>query len=53
VTTTVTDVHRMSRGVKTTVMLDHKVDAGQVTSISLDFVDEDKRAQPLEPRRKH
>ncbi len=42
VTTTVTDVYREVAGVRTVLMLDHEVDGGQVTQVSVDYVAEDK-----------
>ncbi|MBK8293609.1 MAG: hypothetical protein IPK93_02100 [Solirubrobacterales bacterium] len=42
VVTTVTDVYRKVDGVKTVLMLDHEIDGGQVTQISVDYVAEDK-----------
>lgn len=42
VTTTITDVYRVIDGVKTVLMFDHEVDAGQVTQESIDYVAEDK-----------
>ena len=42
VTTTVTNVYREVDGVNTVLMLDHEVDGGQVTQISIDYVAEDK-----------
>ena len=43
VTTTVTNVYREVDGVRTVLMLDHEVDGGQVTQISVDYVAEDKQ----------
>jgi hypothetical protein len=43
VTTTITDVYRTIDGVKTVVMLDHEIDGGQVTQLSLDYVAEDRQ----------
>ncbi len=42
VTTTVTDVYREIAGVRTVALLDHEIDAGQVTQISVDYMAEDK-----------
>lgn len=42
VTTTITDVYRVVDGVKTVLMLDHEVDGGQVSQVSLDYAAEDK-----------
>ncbi len=42
VTTTITDVYRVIDGVRTVLMLDHEIDAGQVSQTSLDYVAEDK-----------
>lgn len=42
VTTTITDVYREIAGVRTVALLDHEIDAGQVTQISVDYMAEDK-----------
>jgi hypothetical protein len=42
VTTTVTDAYREVGGVRTVLLLDHEVDGGQVTQLSIDYVAEDK-----------
>lgn len=43
VTTTVTDVYRKINGVRTVAVLDHEIDAGQVSQESLDYLAEDKQ----------
>lgn len=43
VITTVTDVSRTVAGVRTVLVLDHEVDAGQVAQESLDYLAEDRR----------
>ncbi|HSJ46271.1 MAG TPA: hypothetical protein VK923_16465 [Euzebyales bacterium] len=42
VTTTITDVYREIDGVRAVALLDHEIDAGQVTQISVDYMAEDK-----------
>ena len=42
VTTTVTSAYRNVAGVRTVMMLDHEIDGGQVTQVSVDYVAEDK-----------
>ncbi|MBA2513316.1 MAG: hypothetical protein H0V26_03165, partial [Solirubrobacterales bacterium] len=42
VTTTVTDVYREINGVRTVAVLDHEIDAGQVSQESLDYLAEDE-----------
>lgn len=42
VTTTITDAYREIDGIPTVLQLDHEVDGGQVTQISVDYVAEDK-----------
>lgn len=42
VTTTVTDVYRVVDGVKTVLVIDDEVDAGQVSQLSLDYLAEDR-----------
>lgn len=42
VSTTITDVYREISGVRAVALLDHEIDAGQVTQISVDYMAEDK-----------
>lgn len=42
VSTTITDVYREIGGVRTVALLDHEIDSGQVTQISVDYMAEDK-----------
>jgi hypothetical protein len=42
VTTTVTDAYRTVHGIRTVLSLDHEVDGGQVSQISIDYLAEDK-----------
>ncbi len=42
VTTTVTDVYREINGVRSVAVLDHEIDAGQVSQESLDYLAEDE-----------
>lgn len=42
VTTTVTNAYRTVDGIKTVLSLDHEVDGGQVTQVSLDYLAEDE-----------
>lgn len=42
VVTTVTDAYREIAGVRTVIVMDHEVDGGQVTQVSLDYLAEDK-----------
>ncbi len=42
VTTTVTDVYREINGVRTVAVLDHEIDAGQISQESLDYLAEDR-----------
>ncbi len=42
VVTTITDVQREIDGVRTVAVLDHELDGGQISQVSLDYVAEDK-----------